>query len=170
MPIAHNCTATNSTPHERLFKHPRRTSLGNALPTWLMTPGPILIKNYYRTNKYEPLVNEVELIDANPNFAKVRYHDGTEANVSIKDLAPAGNDTPFIDKSNNEKAEVEIRNDFINSTPPINDAQAESPNNTCENSVSDESNSTITQNDTDTILDELRRSDRVRKPPVRLGY
>ena len=157
------CTATNSTPHERLFKHPRRTSLGNALPTWLMTPGPILIKNYYRANKYDPLVNEVELIDANPNFAKVRYVDGTEANVSIKDLAPAGDDT-----INHEK--VEIGNDSINPTSTNNDAQTESPMKTNENSVIDEYNPTITPNDKDTVLDELRRSDRVRKPPVRLGY
>ena len=89
--------------------------------------------------------------------------DGTEANVSIKDLAPAGDDT-----INHEK--VEIGNDSINPTSTNNDAQTESPIKTNENSVSDEYNPTITPNDKDTVLDELRRSDRVRKPPVRLGY
>ena len=33
------CTATNCTPHERLFSHPRRTGLGVTLPSWLTTPG-----------------------------------------------------------------------------------------------------------------------------------
>ena len=101
------CTATNATPHERMFKHPRRTSLGNSLPSWLLTPGPVLIRNYYRTNKYQPLVNEVELIDANPNYAKIRYQDGREANVSIKDLAPAGCDTSTLPLN------TDTNNDFI---------------------------------------------------------
>ena len=48
-----------------------------------VAPGPVLLKNYYRTSKYQPIVNEVELIDANPSYAKIRYQDGSEANVSI---------------------------------------------------------------------------------------
>ena len=113
------CTATNSTPHERMFKYPRRTSLGNSLPTWLLTPGPVLLKNYYRTSKYQPVVNEVELVDANPNYAKIRYQDGSEANVSIKDLAPAGCD--FV-----APPKVASRNDFI----PENDFISDSHNET----------------------------------------
>ena len=66
-----------------------------------------MIRNYYRTSKYQPLVNEVELIDANPSYAKIRYQDGTEANVSIKDLAPAGCD--YVTANN--------PNDFISESP-----------------------------------------------------
>ncbi|GFW30868.1 hypothetical protein TNCV_2939701 [Trichonephila clavipes] len=39
------CTATNATPHERMFSHPRRSHNGCSIPTWLTKPGPILMKN-----------------------------------------------------------------------------------------------------------------------------
>ena len=166
------CTATNATPHERMFKHPRRTSLGNSLPSWLLAPGPVLIKNYYRTNKYEPLVNEVDLVDANPSFAKIRYKDGTEANVNIKDLAPAGGDAlsqssnDILQNDNektnleNESPEVEIANERNDITLTVNgNAEKDSPINT-----------STPANNNGNILDGLRRSARVRNPPNRLGF
>ena len=39
-------------------------------------------------NKSDPLVNKVELLEANPNFARIRYANGREFTVSIGDLAP----------------------------------------------------------------------------------
>lgn len=62
------CTATNATPHERLFSYQRRTPSGHSLPTWLSTPGPVLLRRRVRASKYEPLVDEVELLEANPNM------------------------------------------------------------------------------------------------------
>ncbi|GFX57537.1 putative retrovirus-related pol polyprotein from transposon opus [Trichonephila clavipes] len=38
------CTATNATPHERMFSHPRRPHNGCSIPTWLTKPGPVLMK------------------------------------------------------------------------------------------------------------------------------
>ena len=87
------CTSTNSTPHERMFHHPRRSTLGVSLPGWLCEPGPVLLRNFKRASKYEPLVSEVELVHANPNYALVRFPCGRESNVSLKDLAPAGDTT-----------------------------------------------------------------------------
>lgn len=84
------CTATNVTPHERMFSHPRRSFNGNSVPTWLSQPGPVLMRNHSRTNKYEPLVQEVELLEANPEYAFVRFPDGRETSVSIRHLAPRG--------------------------------------------------------------------------------
>ena len=43
-----------------------------------------------RNSKYEPLVDEVELIEANPQYAHIRLADGKESTVSIRDLAPRG--------------------------------------------------------------------------------
>ena len=37
------CTATNCTPHERFFRFERRSSTGRSMPTWLLTPGPVLL-------------------------------------------------------------------------------------------------------------------------------
>ena len=84
------CTVTNCTPHERFFKFERRSSTGESVPTWLLTPGPILLKRHVRTSKHDPLVDEVQLLQANPQYAHVRYADGRETTVSTRHLAPSG--------------------------------------------------------------------------------
>ena len=48
-------TATNVTPHERLFNFARRSTTGGSLPTWLCMPGPVLLKRHVRHSKAEPL-------------------------------------------------------------------------------------------------------------------
>ncbi|GFV22566.1 putative retrovirus-related pol polyprotein from transposon opus [Trichonephila clavipes] len=70
------CTATNAIPHERMFSHPRRFYNGCSIPTWLTKPGPVLMKYQMRANKYEPIVQEMELIEANPDYAHVKLGDG----------------------------------------------------------------------------------------------
>ncbi|XP_065678454.1 uncharacterized protein LOC136093395 [Hydra vulgaris] len=80
-------TATNCTPHERLFSFPRRSSSGTSLPSWL-NPGPIFLRRFVRTNKNDNLVDKVELVDVNPTYANIRYPDGRELTVSLQDLAP----------------------------------------------------------------------------------
>jgi transposase InsO family protein len=84
------CTATNATPHERMFNHPRRSFNGSSLPTWLTKSGPVLMKKHVRNSKYDTLVEEVELIEANPEYAYVRLQNGRETTVSTRHLAPRG--------------------------------------------------------------------------------
>ncbi|VDP95226.1 unnamed protein product [Echinostoma caproni] len=84
------CVATNNTPHERLFSFPRRSVNGSSIPTWLTTPGPVLLKRMDRTSKYDNLVEEVDLISCNPHYALVKMPNGREENVSIRRLAPPG--------------------------------------------------------------------------------
>lgn len=91
------CTATNATPHERLFNFQRKSGTGRSLPSWLSSPGPVLLRRFVRRSKQDPLVDEVDLIEANPQYAFVRRSDGTESTVSIRDLAPRG-DIVEIDK------------------------------------------------------------------------
>ncbi|GFS36446.1 hypothetical protein TNIN_341581 [Trichonephila inaurata madagascariensis] len=55
-----------------------------------MKPGPVLKKNRMRANKYEPIVQEVELIEANPDYAHVKLGDGRETTVSIRHMASRG--------------------------------------------------------------------------------
>ena len=80
------CTATNETPHERMFSFSRRSSHGNFLPTCLTSLGPVYLRRYVRSSKYDPLVDEVELVHANPTYAQVKFSDGRESIVSVKDL------------------------------------------------------------------------------------
>ncbi|XP_048577994.1 uncharacterized protein LOC125559879 [Nematostella vectensis] len=82
------CTSTNTTPHERFFNFQRRSTHGTSLPTWLQLPGPVLLRRFVRANKNDPLVDQVELKDANPTYAHIQYADGRESTVSLRDLAP----------------------------------------------------------------------------------
>ena len=82
------CTGTNATPHERLFSYQRRTPSGHSLPTWLSMP---FLLRHVRASKYEPLVDEVVLLEANPQYAHMRFTNGFESTVSVSDLAPARN-------------------------------------------------------------------------------
>jgi len=88
------CTATNETPHERFFRFPRRSSSGASIPTWMAEPGAVLLKRHVHPTKADPLVDEVELLQANPHIAFVRYPDGRETTVSTKHLAPKPTSAP----------------------------------------------------------------------------
>ncbi|XP_065683116.1 uncharacterized protein LOC136096010 [Hydra vulgaris] len=57
------------------------------------------MKRHLRNNKYEPLVDEVQLIDANPQYAHIKYPDGRETTVSLRHLAPTSS-APIIDQTN----------------------------------------------------------------------
>ena len=100
------CTSTNSTPHERFFGFERRSVLGKSLSSWLQQKGPVLLRQFVR-NKDESLVDEVDLLDANPSFAHIRFPDGRESTVSTTDLAPCPRTTasePSSELTNNLSA------------------------------------------------------------------
>ena len=126
-------TATNVTPHERLFNFARRSTAGGSVPTWLCAPGPILLKRHVRHSKSEPLVDQVELLQANPQYAHVRYPDGRETTVSLRHLAPTG-EVP---------ASVDSPRRTVSTEMPIDHPEGEGE-------------------------PQLRRSERVRRTPVRL--
>jgi len=54
------CLSTNETPHERLFRFLRRCINGMAFPSWLLTPGTVLLRRHVR-NKGDPFCDPVEL-------------------------------------------------------------------------------------------------------------
>ena len=84
------CTSINCTPHERFFRFTRRSSSGTSLPTWLTVPGPVLLKRNDRAPKYDPIVEEVELLFCNPQYAHIIRADGKQETVSLRRLAPRG--------------------------------------------------------------------------------
>ena len=84
------CTATNETPHERIFKFPRKSTSGSSVPSWLLSDAKALMKKHVRRSKFDPLVEEVEILDVNPNTSHVRTSEGRELTVSNKHLAPTG--------------------------------------------------------------------------------
>ena len=82
------CTSTNTTPHERFLGFQRRSAVGVSVPSWLTSPGPVLVKRHVRASKYDPSVEEAELIHATPSYAHIRFRNGHETKVSLRDVAP----------------------------------------------------------------------------------
>lgn len=157
------CTATNETPHERLFKYARRSSTGTSLPSWLSGPGTVLMRRHVRSSKTDPLIDEVELLQANPHYAHVRYPDGKVDTVATKHLAPPGTSPS---KHSTEQ--------------PVMDASGSSPQPPCEgqNSTDMTSGNVLVPDPTMTAQHQhqhscseetpaLRRSSRTRRPPDR---
>lgn len=142
------CTSTNTTPHERMFNHPRKTGLSVALPEWLTIPGPVFLKKHVRNNKYGPLVEEVQLVESNPNYATIQFKDGRHSTVSLKHLAPKGNENA-------------INQDLYNHDEPLKDNESFIDPNV--DSVAVQASSETEDNVTTTSLPKT--SDRVRRQP-----
>ena len=73
-----------------MFSHQRRSSSGTSIPSWLSHPGKVLLKCHVKNSKYDSDVDEVDLIEANPQYAYVRFNNGCETTVSTRYLAPTG--------------------------------------------------------------------------------
>ena len=71
-----------------LFSYQRKSTSGVLIPSWLAMPGIVLMKRHVRQSKYEPLVDEVELLDANPQYAHVHLPREKETTVSVKHVVP----------------------------------------------------------------------------------
>ena len=149
------CTATNCTPHERLFSYNRKTSSGSCLPQWLTSFGStVLFRRHERGSKYEPAVEKVELMNCNPQYAQIRLEGGRETTVSLRDLAPYA-DLP-----------TDIPPDIPSDSHEINDSEnVSSPEHApIPGEVSGQHG--IPMGDSG----NLRRSGRTRVAPDRLGY
>ena len=81
-------TITNKTSHERMFNYQRKSATGYFLPSWLSEPGKVLLKQFVKNSKYEPDVTEVELLEANAQYAYIKYPNDRESTVSLRHLAP----------------------------------------------------------------------------------
>ena len=101
------CTATNCTPHERMFHHNRKSTTGLSLPSWLVDANKVLLRKQNRSSKYDPLVEEVDLLECNPTYARVRLQDGREDTVSLRNLAPAVEDIHFLEPTPDLEIETE---------------------------------------------------------------
>ena len=122
------CTATNATPHERIFSYPRKSVTGSTLPTWLLGPGKVLYKRQVRHSKNDPLVDEVELLEANTQYAHVRFPNGRESTVSTKHLAPTAQPMdPPSDSQMGPLQDEELTETSSGSTHPAGTPEEDSP-------------------------------------------
>ena len=90
------------------FFHTRRSTSGESLPSWIISKGPVYLKRHVRQSKYDPLVEEVEILDAIPKYAHIQLADGRATTVSLKHLArkPPG-DTILATKDDTPNVEME---------------------------------------------------------------
>jgi len=164
-------TATNETPHERLFNFKRRSTFGVSVPTWLGVPGPVLLKRHGRSSKYDPVVEDVDLVHATPNYAVVRFPSGKESTVSVKDISPAGssreNNSGEIEPPLQLPEDVHLPQTFAEDRPDSGDVAARP--NTSDAITSDEDGQTKSvARDTEHNV-PLRMSSCLRKPVERYG-
>ena len=154
------CTATNCTPHERMLKFQRRSASGHSLPSWLSTPGKALLKKHVRQSKFDSLVDEVDLLDANAQYAHVRLPSGRETTVSIRDLAPPGDIVPVCSDSEDVSPPR-------SGAEPVENLYVESNPEPCEPHVEERERVLETQSDGDRPLlqSQPRGADEIRNPP-----
>jgi transposase InsO family protein len=142
------CTVTNCTPHERMFSFSRRTANGNQLPTWLMNSGPVLLRRFVRSSKSDPLVDKVELLEANNSVAWVKYPNGATDTVSVRDLAPLHSVDQAASGSDDTHPQVPEPDEVIPDVEESKDSE---------------------RSDTDDCV-QLRRSTRLRRKPDRFNF
>ena len=136
------CTATNSTPHERFFTFNRRSETGITLPSWLTNPGAVLMKKNVRTSKYDPLVEEVYLLESNPQYALIRHKDGKESTVNVRQLAPPGENQVDTNSISLEEAS-HSNNNIVHDIPiAVEEAQIISQNSETTTSTSNQNETT----------------------------
>ena len=164
------CTATNETPHERFLKFNRRSMLGSSMPTWLHKPGPVLLKRHVRLSKYEPLVDQVELIHATPSYARVRLANGREVTVSLRDVAPVG-DKSLINRSVSKNDDDEVISNEICNDDSVSVDRSEIVTECSDMNVTESGDKSLpVADDVTPISSEPRRSSRVSRPPDRFTY
>ena len=77
-----------------------------------------MLRRFVRHTKNDPLVDEVHSMDINPSYAHIRYPDGRESTVSIKDLSACP--TPPIAVDRDTTSRLSHMNDELttnNQTP-----------------------------------------------------
>ena len=141
----------------------RRSSTGTALPVWLCEPGEVLLKRFGGRSKYDPIVEVVELREANSTHARIRFRDGREDSVALRHLARFPRSDRSQDSAENVLPDVSSTNPT--SSPDISSTEDEVVNQNLEIHSSEKSE-TYPGSSGGELLP--RRSSRIRKPVQRL--
>lgn len=160
------CTSTNMTPHDRLFSYPRRSSVGLALPSWVLHDDVALLRRHNRRTG-DPLVEEVKLLDVNPYYAHVEFPTGRVDTVSVSDLAPSPGHGPGPSPSTPPPSMV---------TPTTEASEVDGREQAATDAEAGLSSDSRVSELMQSPVGEpgqpapVRRSERARKPPERLMY
>jgi hypothetical protein len=168
------CTSTNESPHQRFLSFQRRTVTGPALPPWVHVDSKALVKKHVRTSKYDPWVEECEIVHATPNYAQIKTANGKEQTVSLRDLAPLPTSTGPSDNLADSREPpplkhpaFEIPETHLNVPEPQNYSDS---NSVPPSSVPNVLTPPDTGNSESSTPVPLRRSSRNANPVERLNY
>jgi hypothetical protein len=91
----------------------RRSSTGTSLPSWLLDAQMVYVKRHVRPNKNDPLGDKAQIIQLNPQYAIVRFANGRETSVSLRDLSPLPQPSvsPELTLEENESEEITVHNE-----------------------------------------------------------
>ena len=67
----------------------------------MTTSDKVFLRRFNPQSKYEPLVEEVQLLETNPTHARVRYPDGRECGISLTDVSPCPTEETVEENLNN---------------------------------------------------------------------
>ncbi len=142
-----------------MFTYPRKSTSGVSVPSWLTTPGPVLLKRHVRKSKYDPFVDEVICLKPIHNIGSCAFPDGREDTVSIKHLAPSGNVEVLVDSADQPRSlsSAENHSEFEEIDP-------------LQTGVETQSQGVESTLNVDHQTQPLRRAERLRKAPDRLVY
>ena len=126
-----------------------------------MKPGPVLLRRFVRSHKNEPLVDQVELLDCNPTYASIKYPDGRESTVSVRDLAPCPEEAAHSSESNTETLKTVPSDKTTEPEIDLSSSETNSNNSNPENPEPVEANQKE---------EPIRRSGRTIKAPQRYGF
>ena len=179
------CTTTNTTPHERFLNFQRRLVLGISAPSWLSSTGTVLVRRHNLQSKYDPQLEEADLIHATPLYAHVRFRNGRKTTVSIRDVAPLSG-TEKLRLTVPPAGENSSGSPFVDEAIPYEplphrDKVSQNKLETSQTEISHEDGNSFSgpgsaADDVQPVKDNteqpvlLRRSTRTRKPPERLMY
>ena len=96
--------------HMKDFSHLERIWYGDLTTNLAHHSWNCVDEKSVRQSKYDPLVEEVMLLESNPQYALIRHEDGRESTVNIRQLAPPGEDCTIRDSSASQPLEISHHN------------------------------------------------------------
>ena len=165
------CTSTNCTPHERFLQFPRKAMYGTTLPTWLLNADSAFLRSPVRQSKYDNEVETVKLLHINPQYARVQHDNGRESTVSLRRLAPRGDEPMTMNEQlnlkDNEMPQVDPRKSGDRAVGGDSNSSEQHGPTGGDGGLTNSYPSEVTIQPEDVTTPSFRRSNRIRKQPDR---
>ena len=174
-------TVVNEVPHSRFFSFNRRVLVRRNCNSKENDQRYMYLRKFVK-GKYDPLVQQVEILNHNPQYSEIKYADGKVDRVSNKDLSRCpspsfeGTSYDLLDSDNNINDYLQDDSNLPplsgEEPPPDLDPAVRTPDASSDLSGSgsprfSHNNAETDSHIPDTNFPVLRKSNRTSKPPLR---